>query len=293
MSRQAHTRRTVLRGIGAGTALLVGGVGSAAAEGEAGVRVAHASPDAPEVDVILTKTDDEDVSKTVTVAFEDVTDYLEVPTGEYEVEVPAAGFSTTVELEAEDYTAVALGTLADDTFTVTPFEDTNGANIDDDKTRVRAIHASPDAPAVDVTATPDDSDELTIFEAVERFTSSGYTVVPAGEYDSIGIETTDGADVKSTGAIELDGRSTYTVFAVGFLTPGDEGEDDEDDGEELDLLQVKDAGAPPRGDGDDEDDGGDDEDDEDDGGDDEDGDDDEDDGDDNGRGGGRGRGNGR
>ena len=35
----------------------------------------------------------------------------------------------------------------------------------------------------------------------------------------------------------LDGRSTYTVFAVDFL-------------EDISLLAVKDAGAPPRGDDD-------------------------------------------
>jgi len=264
MSRQAHTRRTVLRGIGAGTALLVGGVGSAAAEGEAGIRVAHLSPDAPTVDVILTKTDDADVSKTVTVSFEDVTDYLEVPPGEYEVEIPAAGFSTTVDLDEEDYTAAALGTLGDGPdFTVGLFEDTNGANIGEEEARVRAIHASPDAPAVDVTV---DDDALTLFEDVAFGDSSGYTVVGAGDYE-VEVRPAGGGDPVVEADVTLDGRSTYTVFAVDFL-------------EDIDLLPVKDAGAPPRGDGDDDDE--DDDEDEDNG-----------DGDDNGRGRGDGDDNGR
>jgi hypothetical protein len=38
--------------------------------------------------------------------------------------------------------------------------------------------------------------------------------------------------------VSLDGRSTYTVFAVDFP-------------EDISLLAVKDAGAPPRGDDDD------------------------------------------
>lgn len=246
MSRKAHTRRTVLKGIGAGTALLVGGVGSAAGEDEAGIRVAHASPDAPEVDVILTKTDDEDISQTVTVSFKEVTDYLEVPTGEYEVEVPAAsGFSTTVELKAEDYTAVALGTVAEDTFTVKPFQDTNGANIGDDEARVRAIHASPDAPPVDVTV---DDGALTLFEDFAFTESSGYTVVGADEYN-VEVRPASGGDPVVEADVSLNGRSTYTVFAVDFL-------------DSIDLLPVKDKGAPPRGDGNDgEDDDGDDDDD--------------------------------
>jgi hypothetical protein len=57
----ATSRRKVLRSIGAGTALLAGGTGVVAGspfrdedEKNAEVRVLHASPDAPDVDVVQT-----------------------------------------------------------------------------------------------------------------------------------------------------------------------------------------------------------------------------------------------
>jgi hypothetical protein len=48
---------------------------------------------------------------------------------------------------------------------------------------------------------------------------------------------TGGGDPVVEADASLDGRSTYTVFAVDFL-------------EDISLLAVKDAGAPPRGDDD-------------------------------------------
>jgi len=233
--------------VGAGTAFAREG------DGEAGLRVAHASPDAPAVDVL--------VNGSVAVAgleFGTVTDYLEVPPGEYDIAVNVAGTETTVfsaedvELAAEDYTAVALGEVgSDDTaFTVSIFEDTNGANIGNDEARVRAVHASPDAPAVDVTV---DDGALTLFDGFAFGESSGYAVVPAGTYDvevRPDTEDDDGPVVFEASGVTLDGRSTYTVFALGYLTPEDEG----DDAPAFFLLPTLDAGAPPRGDDDREDD---------------------------------------
>ncbi len=215
-----------------------------AAEGgdEAGLRVAHASPDAPAVDVLV-----DGAVAVPGLAFGMVTDYLEVPAGEYEVAVNVADTDTTVfgpvtlELGAEDYTAVANGEVtSDDTeFTVSVFEDTNGANIGDDEVRLRAVHASPDAPTVDVTV---DDGALTVFDDVSFGESSGYTVVPAGTYE-VEVRPGDGsAPVFEVPGVELAGGSTYTAFAVGYLTPDDEPTD-----EAFTLLLIEDASAPPRG----------------------------------------------
>jgi hypothetical protein len=243
-----YQRRSVLKGIGTVAVFSTVGVGTTAARGggEAKLRVAHASPDAPAVDVY--------VDGTVAVPdleFGTVTEYLELPEGEYEVAVNVAGTDTTVfgpvevELDDEDYTAVALGEVAsDDTeFTVALFEDTNGANLDHDETRVRAIHASPDAPEVDVTV---NDGAATLFDGVLFGESSGYTVVPAGTYDvEVRGDTADedGPVVFEAEDVTLEGRSTYTVFALGYLTPDDEG----DDAPAFFLLPTLDAGAPPRG----------------------------------------------
>jgi hypothetical protein len=252
-------RRDVLKGIGSGVAVVaMGGVASAdddeGGEEEAGLRVAHASPDAPAVDVLV---DGDPVVEGL--EFRSVTDYLELESGEYSVSVePADGGDpvfgpTDVKLEAEDYTAVALGEVdSDDTeFTVSIFEDTNGANIGDDEARVRAIHASPDAPAVDVTV---NDDALNLFEGVSFGESSGYAVVPTGEY-KVEIRPAGGGDPVSEADVNFEGRSTYTAFAVGYLTPDDEPAD-----EEFGLVPTLDKGAPPRGDGDGDDDDEDDDD---------------------------------
>lgn len=160
-----------------------------------------------------------------------------------------AGTDTTVfgpvnlELASEDYTAVARGEVtSDDTeFTVSVFEDTNGANIGDDEARVRAIHASPDAPTVDVTVA---DGALTLFDGLAYGESGGYVVVPAGTYD-VEIRP-DAADddgpVVYEAELILEGGSTYTAFAEGYLSPDDEPTD-----EAFGLAPSLDASAPPRG----------------------------------------------
>ncbi|WP_435359114.1 DUF4397 domain-containing protein [Haloarchaeobius sp. DFWS5] len=241
-------RRTVLKGIGAGTAIVAGATGSAlgatagAAEENAGLRVAHASPDAPAVDVLV------DGSAVVEgLEFGTVTDYLEVPPGEYEVAVNAAGTDQTVfgpvavELEAAHYTAVARGevTSEDSEFTVSLFQDTYEGDLGDDEARVRAIHASPDAPQVDVTV---DDDALTVFDNVAYGESSGYTTVPAGTYD-VEVRPCAGGDaVFEVSDVPLEGGTTYTVFAIGYLSPDDDPSD-----ESFRLKPVVDASAPGDG----------------------------------------------
>ncbi|MFB6296602.1 MAG: DUF4397 domain-containing protein [Halobacteriales archaeon] len=210
-------------------------------EDTAGLRVAHASPDAPAVDVYV------DGAKAVSdLSFRSVTGYLEVPAGEREIAVTVAGTDTTVfgpvavTLDAEDYTALARGevTSDDSAFTVSLFEDTNGANLDDEA-RIRAIHASPDAPGVDVTV---NDGALTVFEDLAFGDSSGYAVVPAAEYE-IEIRPAGGGDPVFEATAPLEAGSTYTAFAVGYLTPDDEPAD-----EPFGLVLSEDASAPPRGD---------------------------------------------
>ncbi|TQQ81329.1 DUF4397 domain-containing protein [Halonotius terrestris] len=237
-------RRSVLQGIGVLSASAVLPAGTALADsGEtAGLRVAHASPDAPAVDVYV------DGAKAVAdLEFGSVTDYLEVPTGDREIAVNVAGTETTVfgpvtvTLAAEDYSAVALGEVTSDdtTFTVSLLQDTNGANLDDEA-RIRAVHASPDAPAVDVTV---NDGALTVFEDLAFGESSGYAVVPAAEYN-IEIRPAGGGDPVFETTATLAAGSTYTAFAEGYLTPDDEPAD-----ESFSLLLSEDASAPPRGDG--------------------------------------------
>ena len=114
----------------------------------ADIRVAHLSPDAPAVDVIV--NGNTAFSK---LGFGNFTDYVNLPTGQYSIQVVAAGttgpavIDTTVHLPPTgDFTIAALDTLSNITAQI--FEDTN--TMTPGITSVRFVHASPGTPAVDI-----------------------------------------------------------------------------------------------------------------------------------------------
>jgi hypothetical protein len=202
------------------------------------LRVAHVSPDAPDVDVYV---DGEQVLSDV--SFRATSDYLEVPTGTRAVRITAAGdpdtvaFEGDVEVGAADYTVAAVGELTgeDTEFRPLLLEDDN-SDVADDTARVRLVHASPDAPAVDVTVAASGE---TLFDGVP-FGQAGYVEVPAGTYTLQVRGDTDGndGDVVAEFTVELAGGTVYTGFAGGYLTPGDESA-----GGAFDLTLAVDSGA--------------------------------------------------
>ena len=187
-------------------------------EETAGVRVAHLSPDAPNVDVYV---DDEPAFEDV--AYRDVSEYAELPPATYDVRITAAGdeeqvvFEDSVEVAASDYTLAAIGEIGEENqpFSVEVFED----DLSDpgENARVRGIHAAPDAPPVTVTAAdPGDAlfEDLAFGEAqtVEAPPNS-YTleVRPAdAEPDSEPVASFD---------VPVEAGTVYTAFAVGYLDP--------------------------------------------------------------------------
>jgi hypothetical protein len=212
------------------------GAGGGGLVEQASVRVAHFSPDAPNVDVYV---DGDQVLSDV--PFRATSDYLAVPAGTRVVEIAAAGdpdtvaFEGEVTLEAAEYTVVALGELAseDTRFRPLVLEDDN-SDPGADTARVRAVHASPDAPAVDLTVT-ESGDAL--FDGV-AFGGSGYADVPSGDYTLQVRGDTDGNDgeVVAEFDLSLSGGTVSTAFAGGYLSP-----DDESTNEPFDLTVVTDA----------------------------------------------------
>jgi hypothetical protein len=153
------------------------------------IRVVHASPDAPPVDVLV------DGAKVLErLPFREYSEYLPLPAGAHEIRVNVSGTATTV-LQASptvesgrDYTAVAAGfaggrspalellLLADD-----------NALPASGNVKVRVVHGAPSAPGVDVYVT-------TPFETLEGKTAvlsnvpfkaaSGYLSVPISLYQA-------------------------------------------------------------------------------------------------------------
>jgi hypothetical protein len=205
---------------------------------QARVRAAHLSPNAPNVDVYV----DGDAALE-DVPFGAVSDYLSLAAGSHSVEITAAGdpdtsvFEGDVSLEAgTDYTVAALGEVGEDADQ--PFEpqvlvDENEPPASD-TARLRAVHASPDAPAVDITA-----GDTVLFDGVP-FGGSGYVEVPAGDYTvEIRPDTSENdGDVAASFDVSLAGGSVYSAFAAGYLTPDDEPADTA-----FDLVVTQDAGG--------------------------------------------------
>jgi hypothetical protein len=192
--------------------------------GAAMVRVAHLSPNAPNVDVYVDGN-----AALEDVPFGAVSDYLELPAGAHTVEITAAGdaetsvFEGEVTVEAEtSYTVAAIGELGDEgdqPFEPLVLEDQNEPP-GDDMARVRAVHASPDAPAVDITVA---SSGDALFDGVP-YGESGYVEVPAGDYTLQIRGDTEGndGDVAAEFDVSVEGGQVYTAFAAGYLSPDDE-----------------------------------------------------------------------
>jgi hypothetical protein len=201
------------------------------------VRVAHLSPNAPNVDVYV-----DDAAVLEDVPFGAVSGYLEVPAGDRTVEITAAGdpdtsvFDGAVPVAADmSYTVAAAGELGD---TVDqPFEPLvladDNSDPGSDTARLRVVHASPDAPAVDVTVA---SSGDALFDGVP-FGESGYVEVPAGDYTVEIRGDTEGndGDVVASFDVSLAGGQVYTAFAAGYLAP-------EGDAPGFDLVVAQDTG---------------------------------------------------
>ncbi|MFA9424898.1 DUF4397 domain-containing protein [Natronorubrum sp. A-ect3] len=222
---------------------------------DAGVRVAHLSPDAPNVDVYV---DGDAVLEDV--PYRAVSDYLELAPETYGVMITAAGdpdtvvFDDDVEVGDGDYTIAALGELAEENQPFAPAVLEDDLSDPGEDARIRLVHASPDAPAVDVTA---GDGETVLFEDA-AFGDAAAVEVPPDMYTlevRPATEDNDG-DVVATFDVEPMAGTVYSAFAVGYLEPEAAPAD-----EAFDLEVVVDAEHHDDDDGyDDDDDGYDDDD---------------------------------
>jgi hypothetical protein len=182
---------------------------------EARVRVVHASPDAPEVDVLV-----DDAEVLGDVPYLTASDYLGVPAGGRNVKVNAAGSTTTVIdadvslVDGTDYTVIASGLLA----AIEPIvlEDDNSAPAAGN-VKVRAIHGAPSAPAVDIYVTAPGADlaaETPALSNVEFGVVADYIEAPAGDYQVRVTPTGTKTVVIDSGVLTLASGQVRTAIAV-------------------------------------------------------------------------------
>lgn len=189
-------------------------------DADAMLRVAHLAPDAPAVDVAV---DGETVLSNVT--FETVSDYLSVTSGDHQVTVTPTGgsssvFDQTVTLQPGRQTAAAVGEVSGEnqTFTVTLFDDT-ATTPAAGNTKLRAVHAIPDAPAVDVTAS-----DRTVSNNVAFGEAGNYNNVPSYTRSVAVREESDGnnGDRVATFGVDTTSGAVQTIFLTGYLEPSDQ-----------------------------------------------------------------------
>lgn len=180
--------------------------------GTARVRVIHASPDAPAVDVWV-----EGAPAFTDVAFADITAFAQLPAGTYNVQVVPAGATSPVVINADltlvdgtDYTVIATDFLNN----ITPIILTaSGGGPAPGNAWVRFFHGSPDAPAVDIAV----AGSSVLFGNVAFQQSAEYLEVPAGTYDlEARVAGTSTVALPLPGVTLADG-GVYTAYAVGLL----------------------------------------------------------------------------
>ncbi|WP_231183049.1 DUF4397 domain-containing protein [Haladaptatus sp. DYF46] len=187
--------------------------------GDAQVRIAHMSPDAPPVDVLV---DNETVVSNL--SYGNVTDYESLPAGEHEVSITAAGDPSTVVFSGNEtfdadtnYTVAATGLISgsgDTAFEPVVYED-NFTAPEQGNASVRLVHVSPDAGPVDVTVA---GSNTTLFDNVSFRQATAYEQVPAGDYtlEVRPATANDSGEVLKTFDVSLNDRTAYSAFAAGY-----------------------------------------------------------------------------
>ncbi|MCC6752356.1 MAG: DUF4397 domain-containing protein [Saprospiraceae bacterium] len=178
------------------------------------VKVIHASPDAPAVDILI---DDARVND-APLAFPANTGYLDVLAGNRNLKVNAAGTTTTVingnvVLEKDKaYSVFAIDILSK----IEPLILVDDlASPASGKAHIRFAHLSPDAPAVDIAL----AGGAVVFPNVPFKSATGFLPVDGGNYNfEVRVAGTTTVALSLPG-IQLQPGKIYTVFAKGFLAP--------------------------------------------------------------------------
>jgi hypothetical protein len=180
------------------------------------VRVIHASPDAPAVDVFVNGQ-----AVATNVTFFTASAYLPLADGTYQVAISPAGKGTDYSIFVGDLkvsggytgTLAAINTLKQ--LQVVLYDD-NLSDVAGGNARVNVLHFSPDAPAVDIKLAGTSS---AVFSNVP-FSKGGAVEVPAGTY-AFDISPAGSAAVAfTTPSLRFESGWIYTLFATGEIGKG-------------------------------------------------------------------------
>jgi len=209
------------------------------------LKVVHASPDAPPVDVMV-----ENETVLSDVPFGAVSDYLALDAGTYNVTIAAAEDSETVLFDGEVTlepgsvtTLAASGEVSEDAesaFELVAYGDTASTPADNESA-LRVIHLSPDAPPVDITAP---GGNVVLVDGLSFQNASDYVTVPEGNYTlEIRAATENGnGPILTTVNMSLNGGTAYSAMAVGYQNPDEAPADTE-----FEVILTEDATSGTNG----------------------------------------------
>ena len=176
------------------------------------IRVFHASPNAPAVDVyangnLIVKD----------LSYKELSQYLTVPCGNYNIKVYPSGQMTNPVINTNVYipentvtNIAAIGVLP--SISLLPIQEPITAQRSG-KACVRFIHLSPNAPAVDIKLT----DGTTVFNNVAYKGITNYVNVPEGTYTFKVSPTGTDNVVLTVPNIKLGADNYYTIYALGLV----------------------------------------------------------------------------
>jgi hypothetical protein len=230
----SNVRRLMILGLALVMALALAAPALAQGAPEAQVRVAHLSPDAPNVDVSV---NGEPVAALQNVPYGTVSPYLPLPAGTQQVTVYPAGDSsqpvvdTPVDLASGGaYTIGAVGLVSDGSLRAQVYQDDLTPPAQGNS-KLRVVHASPDAGPVDVVP----AGGAPLVSGLGFPNASPYAQVPAGTYTlNVNAAGTNTTAISVPNATVASG-GVYSAFAVGTAAAGS-----------LDVILVQDnAGTQP------------------------------------------------
>ncbi|MEM7451416.1 MAG: DUF4397 domain-containing protein [Pseudomonadota bacterium] len=231
----ADTETTVIAvgGVANIAPLLVTNERSAVAGGNFRATVVHAAPNAPAVDVYVTAPG-ADLSASAPLgsfSFEGSLGPVDVAAGDYQISVTVAGDATAIVFDSGTITipdgANLLLAAVENTgpgaspISLVVLDGAGASEILDTNTpaALRVIHASPDAPAVDVVV--NDGFAAPLIEDLEfpnpAPNAVDYVEVPAADYNVKVTVANDPGVIAIDADLTLDAGVNYSVYAVDFL----------------------------------------------------------------------------
>ena len=173
------------------------------------VRVFHAAPQAPNVDVYVN-----DQMVFSNLAFGDFTRYVYLDEGEYNVSVYLAGqkdrpvINQMVDVPSQQiFTIAATGNL--DNLGLLVITDKVSKSPSQNYSSVRVIHLSPNAPGVDILVDGD-----TLFEDISFGEGTDYVDLNPGTYNVNVVLNTDKSVVLPL-KVTLNPDKIYTIYIIG------------------------------------------------------------------------------